>query len=599
MKTKIPEKLWEVTGGLETWKHYNVGTNDRDFGYQKYVMLDLSTLTGKRLLRLVEIIEPHSRIKGAAMMLKDIRAWLRVMKGDSTVKPRTVEQFAELLRRFIGTFKRHHVYERDEANAAWLPYYVEDVVYHPPQTYRDNPSPPYVSADLFWMEFGVRKNETIVWHGEDCLHLSVPEAMAKKDLFAETPESRNDYLCDVQKWTELHDKIGLQLRGEGHATDDLDGNERENSWSSYSHNTLRLDHRGSPAKLVVDVFSETDKVEKDRSNVLDEYFWARQNMKVASSMMEEGEDASYEDLNDEVKDEDEIDTSSDLDDEDVHERPVHEIPIHAKLACFDLVRHVRLRVHVRCVEVYKYDTTLAEKLVLPADSVSLIEMLIHNKSTFKDVIAGKGGGSVVLCCGLPGVGKTLTSEVYSEATERPLFSVQCSQLGTDPDKLETELVRVFARAMRWNAILLLDEADVYVMERGDNLIQNAIVGVFLRVLEYYAGTLFLTTNRAERVDDAIASRCVARIDYAMPPIDHQRRLWKILSTVSGVAISDEVIEETLTKYDNLSGRDIKNVIKLAGLMSISQQRPVDMQIIDFVKRFKPTYDAPTRQGEQS
>ena len=46
--------------------------------------------------------------------------------------------------------------------------------------------------------------------------------------------------------------------------------------------------------------------------------------------------------------------------------------------------------------------------------------------------------------------------------QRPLYSVQCSQLGLEPADLERELLKIFTRAARWNAILLLDEADVYI-----------------------------------------------------------------------------------------------------------------------------------------
>ena len=40
---------------------------------------------------------------------------------------------------------------------------------------------------------------------------------------------------------------------------------------------------------------------------------------------------------------------------------------------------------------------------------------------FGDLIQGKRGGLVILACGKPGVGKTLTAEVYPETTERPLY----------------------------------------------------------------------------------------------------------------------------------------------------------------------------------
>ena len=35
--------------------------------------------------------------------------------------------------------------------------------------------------------------------------------------------------------------------------------------------------------------------------------------------------------------------------------------------------------------------------------------------------------------------------------------------------------------------MLIDEADVYIKRREDDMTMNAVVGVFLRVLEYFNG----------------------------------------------------------------------------------------------------------------
>ncbi len=226
--------------------------------------------------------------------------------------------------------------------------------------------------------------------------------------------------------------------------------------------------------------------------------------------------------------------------------------------------------------------------MLPKETTDLVNMLVEHKGVFSDIIKSKGGGVIVLCSGSPGTGKTLTAEVYSEVMARPLYSVQTSQLGINPDDLEDELLKTFARSQRWNAILLLDEADVYVHKRGDSLQQNAIVGVFLRVLEYYNGVLFLTTNRGQDVDDAIASRCVARIEYKMPTIDDQKKIWRIISDVMDCKVTDKVIEEVTKKHNDLSGRDIKNLLKLGKLVSEAKKQPISFKTIDFVKRFKPT-----------
>ena len=54
---------------------------------------------------------------------------------------------------------------------------------------------------------------------------------------------------------------------------------------------------------------------------------------------------------------------------------------------------------------------------------------------------------------------------------------------------------------------------MYIKRRDDNIAANAVVGVFLRVLEYFNGLLFLTTNRIDDIDEAIISRCIAMVRY--------------------------------------------------------------------------------------
>lgn len=67
---------------------------------------------------------------------------------------------------------------------------------------------------------------------------------------------------------------------------------------------------------------------------------------------------------------------------------------------------------------------------------------------------------------------------------------------------------------KWNAVLLLDEADVFLEARSSNdLERNKLVSNFLRVLEYNAGVLFLTTNRVTNIDAAFQSRIHVSIEY--------------------------------------------------------------------------------------
>ena len=89
--------------------------------------------------------------------------------------------------------------------------------------------------------------------------------------------------------------------------------------------------------------------------------------------------------------------------------------------------------------------------------------------------------------GPPGVGKTLTAECIADLYERPLYSVTSGDLGIFPERIEAKLHEIFDCAVKWNAVLLLDEADVFLSERNlEDLSRNALVsGEFSRVCQSY------------------------------------------------------------------------------------------------------------------
>lgn len=124
-----------------------------------------------------------------------------------------------------------------------------------------------------------------------------------------------------------------------------------------------------------------------------------------------------------------------------------------------------------------------------------------------DVIDGKGQGVAILLHGPPGVGKTLTAETVALATRRPLLTVSVAEIGTKSTEAEARLEGVFADAARWEAVLLMDEADVFVEQRkkGD-LERNALVSVLLRCLEYFDGERYPRVLLAITYTDYVSSR---------------------------------------------------------------------------------------------
>ncbi len=59
---------------------------------------------------------------------------------------------------------------------------------------------------------------------------------------------------------------------------------------------------------------------------------------------------------------------------------------------------------------------------------------------------------------------------------RPLYSVSMGELGTTPTELETNLKDILELAGVWNALVLMDEADIFLERRGQKeIVRTAMV----------------------------------------------------------------------------------------------------------------------------
>jgi ATPase family associated with various cellular activities (AAA) len=202
-----------------------------------------------------------------------------------------------------------------------------------------------------------------------------------------------------------------------------------------------------------------------------------------------------------------------------------------------------------------------DQLVLDDDKKQMVKALVTNGAgQFTDIISGKGGGCIFLLHGAPGVGKTLTAEAIAELLHRPLYSVSVGELGTNVESLEKNLREILDVAQIWNAVILIDEADIFLEKRTSGDIQrNACVGVLLKLLEYHQGVLFLTTNRVTEFDTAFYSRISVALKYGELTENARGQIWANLLDAAGISGMDN---EELAKLD-LNGRQIKNTLRLA------------------------------------
>ncbi|KAI0404699.1 hypothetical protein F4802DRAFT_217484 [Xylaria palmicola] len=143
-----------------------------------------------------------------------------------------------------------------------------------------------------------------------------------------------------------------------------------------------------------------------------------------------------------------------------------------------------------------------------------------------DFVQNKGEGRIFLLHGTPGVGKTSTAECIAEATNRPLIAITSGDLGVDTYRVEASLKYFLDLGQRYGALLLLDEADVYLeRRRSKDITRNGLVSTFLRALEYYRGVLFLTTNRVQAFDSAFLSRIHVALHYKNLRDEDRERIW--------------------------------------------------------------------------
>jgi SpoVK/Ycf46/Vps4 family AAA+-type ATPase len=243
-----------------------------------------------------------------------------------------------------------------------------------------------------------------------------------------------------------------------------------------------------------------------------------------------------------------------------------------KLRGYSLKTKKWLDFFLEFVSDIKWNVNAFDSLVFPEDQKELIRAVsksqVKNREVFDDVIQGKGKGIIILLSGAPGVGKTLTAEAIADDMHVPLHTITSGDLGSNSWEVESALSKVLDLVSQWNAILLLDECDVFLESRSTNdFKRNEIVSIFLRILEYYEGILFMTTNRADNIDTAFRSRIHISIEYPNLGTCARHQIWRNL-----LKTSTKPNELSYTDIDELAavelnGRQIKNILKMAQLLA--------------------------------
>ncbi|GAW21272.1 hypothetical protein ANO14919_107910 [Xylariales sp. No.14919] len=212
-----------------------------------------------------------------------------------------------------------------------------------------------------------------------------------------------------------------------------------------------------------------------------------------------------------------------------------------------------------------------------------------------DFVQNKGEGRIFLLHGTPGVGKTSTAECIAESTNRPLIAITSGDLGVI--RVEESLKYFLDLGQRYGALLLLDEADVYLeRRRSKDITRNGLVSTFLRALEYYRGVLFLTTNRVQAFDSAFLSRIHVALHYKNLRDEDRERIWantferldresngtiRISTAARNLLLSSANDNSAGNRIRSLkwNGREIRNAMQMMLAMAESEAREEGSKVV--------------------
>ncbi|KAL2209665.1 hypothetical protein CC79DRAFT_1271386, partial [Sarocladium strictum] len=295
--------------------------------------------------------------------------------------------------------------------------------------------------------FGFRRATTSISFYHGVKPLRKLEAINFNDLAAGERQSINDRLIDLgRRFVGIHGQRYLQY----------DGNARKTKSRTMWHSTTTLHRPSCPANIA-----------QAKTRMMADYE-GYETYGPGSKSVLEGSEKKFKAAN------------------ALHEMTEADFMLcSTRVAGYSLRENAWKEFGIDQIGNITFNSQAFESLILPSAQKQQLLSLVHahedNDTSFDDLIEGKGRGLVVLLYGETGVGKTLTAESLAEYYQKPLVRLDAGILGTSAGSVERGLKDAFRLAERWHALLLLDEADVYLEQRRSrNLVHNGIIKNLVR-----------------------------------------------------------------------------------------------------------------------
>ena len=204
-----------------------------------------------------------------------------------------------------------------------------------------------------------------------------------------------------------------------------------------------------------------------------------------------------------------------------------------------------------------------------------------------------GTGVGVLMYGPPGTGKTMAAQVMANELQMDLYRVDLSQVSSKYiGETEKNLEKIFKEAEQSNVILFFDEADAMFGKRtevkdSNDKYANQETSYILQRIESYEGMVILATNFAQNFDNAFMRRITVSIRFSLPDENTRKLLWQDMLQATEL-VNDISIIEALAAQFELSGSNIKNIVRNAEFLALMEQRT--LSVVDIVQAIKIEFE---------
>lgn len=220
--------------------------------------------------------------------------------------------------------------------------------------------------------------------------------------------------------------------------------------------------------------------------------------------------------------------------------------------------------------------------IMSADLTRQVESVVTMYSQHKiwkewGLSSLREGGAVILLEGPPGTGKTMIAEYLSKLVGRGMVKISMKEVGGKaPGDSERGVAEKFTQAkLQGNVTIFMDECDGILVARdrvgADAQYMIGVINECLQQIGTYRGLIVMATNRADKLDPALARRLLAKVHVGKPELPERLRLWQQKMP------KQYPLKLTTVQYDKLAGymltgAEIENAILLESSHALLEKR---------------------------